>query len=473
MAVPRPDRKSSPWPWAPRIPTAPGLLASNRWVIVVSQDAVSATPDRNTINLEWLIRLRWGQALGQALVIVGVDAVMDLTLPVATLMVIVAAEVASNVALSLWAKRAASVHEAVLAWVLAGDVMLLTALLFFSGGAFNPFNFLYLVHMALAAVVLSPRLTWSLVVLSALSFGALFFTESLGPDAASHVHHADQMQMHLKGMWVAYAVAAVFIVYFVQRITRALGARERELALARETTARSERLAALATLAAGAAHELSTPLSTIALVANELRGSHANEASETIDEDLALIQGQVSRCRSILEQMSTDAGDSPGEAPRAMTPAQLAAAVIAAVERPHPIDLSVGDGCRDVVLRVPERATVRAIRGLVDNACDASSSDARVTMHVERRGPLIAFVIEDGGSGMADDVLERAGEPFFTTKEPGKGMGLGLFLARATAEQLGGTLQIDSRPGQGTRAVFTVPAATNDHIVGRSAAAEE
>ena len=184
------------------------------------------TPDRNTINLQWLIRLRWGQALGQTLVILGVDAVMELTLPTATLLAIVAVEVISNLALAAWTKRATSVPEGVLVGVLAGDVMLLTALLFFSGGAFNPFNFLYLVHIALAAVVLSARLTWSLVILSALSFGALFFTESLGPEAARHVHHADQMQMHLKGMWVAYAVAAVFIVYFVQRITRALGARE-------------------------------------------------------------------------------------------------------------------------------------------------------------------------------------------------------------------------------------------------------
>ncbi|HHH28595.1 MAG TPA: HAMP domain-containing histidine kinase [Polyangiaceae bacterium] len=433
---------------------------------------MSTTPDRNTINLQWLIRLRWGQALGQAVVIVGVNALMDLTLPMATLLAIVAVELASNVALAVWAGRVTSVRQGVLAAVLAADVMLLTALLFFSGGAFNPFNFLYLVHMALAAVVLPALLTWSLVVLSAVSFGALFFTESLGPDAAAHVHHADQMQMHLKGMWVAYAVAAVFIVYFVQRITRALGARERELALARERTARSERLAALATLAAGAAHELSTPLSTIALIASELRG-HVPGQPDAIDEDLALIQGQVARCRSILEQMSTEAGDSPGEAPRTMSPSELAAAVVAAVERPNPVDVVVDESGAEAVLRVPERATVRAIRGLVDNACDASPSAARVKLEVEHRGDEVAFVVSDGGSGMADDVLERAGEPFFTTKEPGKGMGLGLFLARATAEQLGGTLQITSRHGRGTRAVFTIPGATNDHIVGPAAAAEE
>ena len=214
-------------------------------------------------------------------------------------------------------------------------------------------------------------------------------------------------------------------------------------------------------------------MSTIALVASELRGNDAQGGPEALDADLSLIQGQVARCRDILEQMSTDAGDSPGEAPREMTPAELADAVLAEVQRPNPVEVSVDDDCNDAVLLVPERATVRAIRGLVDNACDASASDARVTIDVRRHGARVAFAVDDDGSGMVAEVLERAGEPFFTTKEPGKGMGLGLFLARATAEQLGGTLEITSRHGRGTRAVFAIPAATNDHIVGRSAAAEE
>jgi len=434
---------------------------------------VSTTPDRNSINLAWLIRLRWGQALGQALVIFGVEAFMNLKVPTGALLAVVAVEIVSNLVLALWAKRATTVRETTIAGVLAGDVMLLTALLFFSGGAFNPFNFLYLVHMALAAVVLPARLTWSLVLLSALSFGALFFTESLGPDAASHMKHADQMQMHLKGMWVAYAVAAVFIVYFVQRITRALNEREQELASARERTARSERLAALATLAAGAAHELSTPLSTIALVASELRSAHDDTLDDATDEDLALIQGEVARCRNILEQMSTDAGDSPGEAPVVLSAGDLAEAVVSAVERPNRIELAADDDARNATVRVPRHATVRAIRGLVDNACDASAPDAAVGLAIERHHDTVAFLVTDSGSGMPAEVLDRAGEPFFTTKEPGKGMGLGLFLARATAEQLGGTLELSSRRERGTRAVFTIPAATNDHIVDGAAAAEE
>jgi two-component system, sensor histidine kinase RegB len=428
--------------------------------------------DRHHINLQWLVRLRWGAVLGQASVILAVDQWVGIPLPVAMLLTIVGIELASNLLVALWARRARAVHEGVIAAVIAFDVLLLTVLLFFSGGAFNPFNFLYLVYMALAAVVLEPRWTWSLLALSALSFGALF-TETFGPGDGGHVHHADQMQMHLKGMWVAYAVAAVFIIYFVQRITHALAQQDEELVRARERTAQSEKLASLATLAAGAAHELSTPLSTIALVAGELRGTAHKGRLDDLDDDLLLIQGQVDRCRGILEQMSTDAGDSPGEAPVALSVGALADEVCGAVQRPNPVQIELAEGCAEIQLRVPRRAMVRALRGLVDNACDASSVEQTVVLAIAPRDGGIQVVVSDRGAGMAPEILERAGEPFFTTKDPGAGMGLGIFLARAIAEQLGGSLELTSNPGRGTRAAVVLPPATIDHLADRDAAAEE
>src|SRR6218665_3315595 len=196
-----------------------------------------------------------------------------------------------------------------LTWaVMALDVVLLTVLLELSGGASNPFSALYLVHIALAAVVLREGWTWALTVLAVACFGELF----VGAPAHHHIH---DMRMHLEGMWAAFALAAGFIVYFVQRVTRALAAREAELVSARAASARHDKLAALATLAAGAAHELSTPLSTIAVVARELERHLERAGQETSSlEDVRLIREQVARCRDILARMASDAGASQGEA---------------------------------------------------------------------------------------------------------------------------------------------------------------
>ena len=134
------------------------------------------------------------------------------------------------------------------------------------------------------------------------------------PAAASHEQY---MELHLRGMWVAFGVAASFIVYFLLRVRRALAQRETELARSRLMAARQERLASLATLAAGAAHELSTPLATIAVVMKELqRRASLVDAGASVMDDLRLVREQVDRCRAILERMSSDAGETIGEGAR-------------------------------------------------------------------------------------------------------------------------------------------------------------
>src|SRR5262249_45715396 len=165
-----------------------------------------------------------------------------------------------------------------------------------------------LAHLAVAAGVLRPLWTWLLVALSAGAFGLLFghhvFLDSVE-------HHMDKMTLHIEGMWVAYALTAGLTVYFVSRVRQALDRREEELAPAPPLAERPARLASLATLAAGGAHELATPLATIATAAKEL--SRALEAGPAA-EDARLIRAQVDRCRAILNQMSEGSGVAPGEA---------------------------------------------------------------------------------------------------------------------------------------------------------------
>ena len=422
--------------------------------------------DPQRINFSWLLTLRWGAIAGQLTVIVLVHFFMGISLPLLPLFLIIAVAAASNAACLRWARRTEAVHEWMLAVVMAADVLLLTGLLYYTGGPYNPFSFLYLVYIALAAVVLSPAWTWALAALALGCFGALFLDDAAPPGGGAHAGHEEHLRMHLEGMWVAFGVAAAFIVYFVQRVTRALNEREAELGEARALSARSEKLASLATLAAGAAHQLATPLSTIALVAKELEhaldGAAPAALPRTLEsggvepiDDVRLIREQVERCREILLQMAADAGESTGEPIVAVRVDDLVATALAGIAAADQQRVVVDNRADGHAIHTPLRSVAQALRAVLKNALEATS--AAVTLRVTVEAQTCRLEVRDAGSGMAAEVLRHAGEPFFTTKGPHRGMGLGLFLTRAVVERLGGRFELDSLPNRGTTATLIVP----------------
>lgn len=413
---------------------------------------------RARINLEWLLKLRWGLLLGQALVIGLAAYGLELALPVPVLAGLLGLEALTNVAVRAWLGRA-RVTEGTIGKLMLWDTLVLTGLLALSGGTHNPFTTLYLVNVALGTVLLPARWMWSLLGFTLTAFGSLFLLQDvvLVP-GLSRPDHAALMRLHLNGMWVAFAVAAGFIVYFVQRVTRALEEREQELAQARAQHARREKVASLATLAAGAAHELSTPLSTIAVVSKEVeRALTAAGTSEAVREDLRLIRQQVDRCRDVLVQMSADAGQTTGEAFHPMPLGRLVEDSLSELSGVERVRVELPEELSTWRVQGPPRALARVVRGLVKNALQASPPSRSVELRVVVGRGDARLEVRDGGAGMPAEILARAGEPFFTTKAPGEGMGLGLFLARTLAEQLGGSLELRSTPGQGTVASLALP----------------
>ena len=225
----------------------------------------------------------------------------------------------------------------------------------------------------------------------------------------------------------------------------------------RERAARTERLVSLTTLAAGAAHELSTPLATIALSAKELeRAAASRDDVPDLADDARLIRAQVGRCQAILDQMSGRAGGIAADAPE---PLDICTVIAEIRER-----LTTEQG-RRLVVRVPaalppacfpRAAFSQVLLSLLNNAFDATSGTATpVIVEVRQDAVRLRVSVRDSGSVMPPDVLRRAGDPFYTTKEPGRGMGLGLFLARVFAERFGGTLSLHS--DDGTTAVLELP----------------
>lgn len=419
---------------------------------------MATIPERNWLNIQWLARLRWAEIAGQAVTVFAGQFLLAGKLPMAALLGVIAVGLVSNIFVEIYffgdrRRGDASpkpVHEWQLALVMMVDIALLTGLLYLTGGPHNPFAFLYLVQIALAAVLVRARWTWMLVGLSFVGFGILI---------VAHEPLAIPDQSRLVGAWVALGVASAFVVHFLLRITGALAQREDELGHARHLAARQERLASLATMAAGAAHELSTPLGTVALAAKELE--HALDKHGDLGElaaDARLIREQVGRCRAILEQMAQGAG-TVGEGVAACTVGELVGDAMVGIRDAPRVVRELEDVVARSTLRVPPSAVTQALRSLITNAQDASPEHAAVIISVTRddRDGTLAVTVHDRGAGMAHDVVARIGEPFFTTKPPGRGMGLGLFLARAVIEGVGGTLDIDSVAGEGTRVHVRLP----------------
>lgn len=416
-----------------------------------------------TGDLRWMVALRWAAIAGQIATIWVVRWGMEVSLPLVPLATIVGIEALTNGLVGVWLRGYRETPTALPVALLTVDVLALTALLYFTGGPHNPFNFLYLVYIALSAVVLRPSATWGLAALSVAAFGVLFFDSvplgAMGGATDPHAHHrpgadGDAMALHMRGMWVGFTVGAAFIVYFVTRVKHALAGQEEALAEARDAAQRSERLASLATLAAGAAHELATPLGTIAVAARELELTLEALPGDAV-EDARLIRSQVARCRTVLDRLAVDAGRSRGETQREVTLKGLIDQALVGLSIVR-VDVSIPTPLAAQPLRGFPTALAQSLRAVISNGLDASD-DGRVRVVASEHDGTVTITVSDQGGGMDAATLARATEPFFTTKPPRQGMGLGLFLARTALERLGGELRLRSRPGEGTTVDLSIP----------------
>jgi two-component system, sensor histidine kinase RegB len=438
---------------------------------------VHPIPSTQDVGLAWLERMRWGTVASSFVVLLVARFVLRIDVPVATLLGLLTFSAGTNVLLSVLIRRRA-LPQIVPAAVLAFDIALLTFVLRLSGGASNPFSALYIVYVTLGAVLLSARATWLLVLLATAGFALLF----VGHSAGSHAMHGGMQGMHqmpdgtwmqngpgmgatsaldpflshLYGMLAAFAISAVLIAFFVTRLSTALRLRDAELERARARSTRVERLASLTTLAAGAAHELGSPLGTIAIAAKELERALRQRTETALADEALLVREEARRCRAILDGMAARAGESIGEAPSrvdlALVTEQLVASRRAALGDRAPKLVVEAQTC---LVRAPERAVTSVIENLLDNAIDASAT--RVTARITQSGEEARVAIEDDGAGMTAETLAHATEPFFTTKVEGRGMGLGLFLVSTIVERLGGRFELSSTEGAGTHATVCLP----------------
>ncbi len=324
--------------------------------------------------------------------------------------------------------------------------------IYLSGGASNPLISIFLPLVAIGAIVLGRAQAWLLGATAILTYSFLWrYHQPLAiADSQTATH------LHLLGMWLVFVVSAIVVIWFILQMTRAVRERDTALAEAREQAIRNDWLISMGSLAAGAAHELSTPLATLSLLIDEWMDEAV--LPDALRPDLGLMQRQVATCKQALTQLTLRAGhsrDGGADAPSDMALDTWLNGIVGAWQALHPRACIIGHyseefGHCSAPLDIPLE---RALTNLLDNADKANASE--IKLHGKIVGQHLALSIDDNGHGISSAELAAfaSGTPIMSAT----GMGIGLLLSRTAIERLGGTLSLQARAAGGTRAHLDLP----------------
>jgi two-component system sensor histidine kinase RegB len=341
---------------------------------------------------------------------------------------------------------------------LCADVLVLSVLLYYGGGSTNPFISLFLLPLVIAATALPRSYTWAMAGITTGCYTLLMKFYLPLPVSGIHegMQHAiskdNAFNMHVMGMWMGFIISAAVIAHFVVKMTQAVHSRDETLARVREETLRNERIVALGTQAAGAAHELGTPLSTLAVIIGELKRDNA--VLPEWRDNLTILDDQVRACKRILGKLLANSQDTLTPTPQPLQ--QFLAETLNEWQllRPSiPCHYSAPDQAGPESVLCIDPSLRAALLNLLNNAADSSPGGIEIQISIDADN--FTLKIHDHGQGLTPETAARAGSAFFTTKE--EGHGLGLLLANATVERMGGKVQLFNREGGGATTELILP----------------
>jgi two-component system sensor histidine kinase RegB len=411
---------------------------------------------RRHVRLDTLVRLRWLAAIGQTTAVLVVRFVLEFDFPFWPCLAVIALSMLVNVALRLGYPSAQWLAPARTAWLLGFDIAELAVLLFLTGGLHNPFAFLFLGPVLISATALPPRSTILLGALAVACATALaFFHYPLPWDSQAPL---ELPPIYMLGEWISILLAIGFIGLYAWQITEESRQLAEALAATELALAREHHLSQLDGLAAAAAHELGTPMSTISVIAKELERAIAPDAPH--GEDIRLLREQAARCRDILGKLTElSASGQPFE----HTPLTALIEEVVAPHRHFGVALDVvapsDRSAEPAVTHNP--AIIYGLGNIVENAVDFARE--RVSIDTDWSDGNVTVVIADDGPGFAPDILSRIGEPYVSSRKQragsdaeASGLGLGFFIAKTLLERSGATLTCENRTGAARGAVVTV-----------------
>lgn len=379
---------------------------------------------------------------------------------------------------TLWRlRRGGAVSEAELFAQLVVDVLLMTLVFYRTGGSTNPFVSYYLVPLTIAAATLRPGFALALAVLTLSAYSFLLnhylpFAPFSGMGMAGmqhampavdlmaddpHAHHRMTLQampggegsgfnLHVFGMWLNFILSAALITFFVTRMSGALREQDRKLAQQHENILQREQVVALGALAAGAAHELGTPLTTMTVLARDIESDLP--ADSPLREDMATLRRQLALCRDILGDLRAQAVSQPR-----LSLERFVMATVERMEVVHPERRFQLATVLPACSIQPPATLQQVLVNLLDNAAQAARTQVWISLRDEASTCVID--IEDDGAGIAPDIAVRLGQAFVSDKDDG--LGLGYFLSHASVNQMGGSIHLRARKSGGTHTELRLP----------------
>ena len=407
-------------------------------------------------NLHQLIQLRWIAVLGQIFTIEVAHYSLNLALPVQEMLMVVGCLAIFNVVSLLRWKTGRGVRNVELFLALLVDVAVLTVQLYLSGGTSNPFVFLYLLQIAVGAMLLRGGYIWTIVLISAICFFVLSIYHLNLPIPQDPI--PGPASPYVIGLLVCFALNAILIVIFITRIARTLRQRDARLAAARQRATEEEHVVRMGLLASGAAHELGTPLATMAVILGDWKREPALAKDAVLQEEIAEMQVQLQRCKTIVSGILMSAGEARGEASTQTTVCSFLDLLAAEWKRTRYVNTFVYNNQFGEDRPMVADATLeQMVFNVLDNARDASPH--WVALIAERTRDALIITVCDDGPGFAKDILAQIGKPYVSSKGR-QGGGLGLFLAMNVARTLGGKVEVRNRADSGAVVTITLPLAS-------------
>ena len=406
-------------------------------------------------NMQQLVLLRWIAVVGQLLAITTVHFGFGIELPLRAMLLVVAALCLFNLFGPAYWRRHPRIADHDLLLALLVDVAALTAQLWLSGGIVNPFVFLYLLQAVLAAVLLRPRSRWLVVAVTTLCVGGLALWH--GPVTLPANPAAGLSDPYVQGLLLCFALVAVLLVVFIGRIGAILRERDERLAALRQRAAEEEHIVRMGLLASGAAHELGTPLSTLAVILGDWQHLPHFTSEPELLGDVVEMQAQVLRCKAIDTGILHSAGETRGEAPLETSLHGFIDGMVEEWKRSRlPAALEVRNQVRDQddIAIVADTGLRQMLFNVLDNALEASPDWLALEAGID--GDHLLLRVADRGPGFADGMQERIGKPYQSSKDA-PGRGLGLFLSVNVARALGGGIRAENLPGGGAQVTIALP----------------
>ncbi|OWK30899.1 ATP-binding protein [Sphingomonas mucosissima] len=404
-------------------------------------------------NMRQLLQLRWMAVAGQLITILVVHFLLGVKLPLFPMMVVIALQAFANIVSFVLLSRGRVTNVELMLGLLF-DVGSLTAQLSLSGGATNPFVSLFLIQVVLSAILLETWSVWVLVVLTTVCYAGLA-ADSRPLDYPANIEPLIS-DLTALGAWLSFVLSGTLVAMFVTRISRNLRARDAFLADLRQRAAEEDGIVRIGLFASGAAHELGTPLASLAVILSDWRRLPKIAQDPELAGELAEMQAEVQRCKAIVTDILHSAGEPRGEAMQSVGARAFLLDIVdewrsTLARGALSVDL---DGLGDAAV-VAGPSLRQAVWNLLDNAAEASPGDAALIANCDA-GELTISVI-DNGPGFNESQLASVGKLYNSSK--GAGHGVGLFLASNVARRLGGRLEATNRPGGGADVRLVLPLA--------------